>query len=142
MITFFDTSVLVAACQKQNEFHKASLEAFARADKAHSACGIHTLAEIYAALTGMSRFRVPPSLAVLFIEQVRDRCRIIAPGADIYWSTIEKAAQRNIMGGTIYDALLLACARKSKADRILTWNVRHFRLAAPDLADRIETPNG
>jgi predicted nucleic acid-binding protein len=40
----------------------------------------------------------------------------------------------------IYDALLLACARKANADRIYTWNLRHFRALAPDLAERIVAP--
>ncbi|MGA7523855.1 MAG: PIN domain-containing protein [Acidobacteriaceae bacterium] len=143
MITFFDTSVLVAACQKQNEFHTTSLASFAQAHKDHSACGLHTLAEIYAAITGMNgKSRVPPGLAPLFIEQVRERCQIIALTPEQYWETIQTAAERHIAGGTIYDALLLACARKAKAGRILTWNLRQFKMIAPDLADRIMTPNG
>lgn len=141
MTTFFDTSVLVAACQRQNEFHEPSLASFVRANKTHAACGMHTLAEIYATITGMkNNMRVPPRLAPLFLEQVRERCQIIALTPELYWETLQNAAHEHIAGGMIYDALLLACARKAQADRILTWNVRHFRMAAPDLADRIVTP--
>jgi predicted nucleic acid-binding protein len=141
VIAFFDTSVLVAACQKQNEFHRPSLEAFARTDRAHAACALHTLAEVYAVITGMpGKSRVPPELAPLFLDQVRDRCQIISLTPELCWETIQKAAHAQIAGGTIYDALLLACARKVKADRILTWNLRHFRLVAPDLAGRIIAP--
>jgi predicted nucleic acid-binding protein len=43
-------------------------------------------------------------------------------------------------GGIIYDALLAACAHKVNAERIYTWNVRHFKLVAPDLEARIMTP--
>jgi hypothetical protein len=35
---------------------------------------------------------------------------------------------------------LLACARKVGAERIYTWNLSHFPMVAPDLADRILTP--
>jgi hypothetical protein len=35
---------------------------------------------------------------------------------------------------------LLACARKIQAERIYTWNARHFQMVAPDLAGRIMTP--
>jgi predicted nucleic acid-binding protein len=45
-----------------------------------------------------------------------------------------------LAGGIVFDALLLACARKVDAERIYTWNVRHFRMVAPDLAERIVTP--
>ncbi len=43
-------------------------------------------------------------------------------------------------GAIIYDALILACARKARAEVIYTWNVKHFRLVAPDLSDRIVEP--
>jgi len=49
-------------------------------------------------------------------------------------------AKLNLPGGTISDALLLTCARKVDAERIYTWNVRHLKLVAPDLAGRILTP--
>lgn len=140
MITFFDTSVLVAACQKQNEFHKPSVESFARAHKATAACGVHTLAEVYAVITGLPKARVPSELAVLFLDQVRERCQVVSLTPDLYWETIQRAARAQIVGGTIYDALLLACARKARADRILTWNPGHFKRAAPDLAARIFSP--
>jgi hypothetical protein len=34
----------------------------------------------------------------------------------------------------------MACARKVNAEHIYTWNEKHFRMVAPDLADRIVTP--
>jgi hypothetical protein len=34
----------------------------------------------------------------------------------------------------------LACAREIQAERIYTWNVKHFQMVAPDLAGRIATP--
>jgi hypothetical protein len=34
----------------------------------------------------------------------------------------------------------MGCAREVNAERIYTWNVRHFQLVAPDLKDRIVTP--
>jgi hypothetical protein len=42
----------------------------------------------------------------------------------------------------IYDALLIVCARKWSAGRIVTWNLRHFRALASDIADRIIEPEG
>jgi predicted nucleic acid-binding protein len=53
---------------------------------------------------------------------------------------IRQSAAMRLHGGIIYDALLLGCARKVNAQRIYTWNEKHFRLVAPDLADRITTP--
>ncbi|GAC1639669.1 MAG: hypothetical protein NVS9B14_20930 [Candidatus Acidiferrum sp.] len=50
------------------------------------------------------------------------------------------AAERGIAGGRVYDALLLQCARKSKAEIIYTWNLKHFQAIAPDLTKRMRTP--
>jgi hypothetical protein len=47
---------------------------------------------------------------------------------------------RGLGGGKVYDALLIECARISRADRIYTFNLRDFRRLAPDLTDRISAP--
>jgi hypothetical protein len=57
-----------------------------------------------------------------------------------YFGAIEHAAERGFTSGRIYDALLLRCAGKVKADIIYTWNLKHFRMIDPRLADRIRTP--
>lgn len=44
------------------------------------------------------------------------------------------------MGGGVYDALIVACARKVEATAIYTYDVSDFRHAAPDLAHIILTP--
>jgi predicted nucleic acid-binding protein len=49
-------------------------------------------------------------------------------------------ANDGITGGAVYDALQLACARKIAAERIYTFNVRHFERIAPALASRIVAP--
>ncbi len=45
--------------------------------------------------------------------------------------TLEQAAHLNVQGGRIYDALLLAAAIKSGAQRIYTFNVSHFSKRRP-----------
>ena len=54
---------------------------------------------------------------------------------------LDYVAQRwaNI-GWRIYDALLLQCALKAKADVIYTWNLKHFQQLAPNIASTIKTP--
>ncbi len=138
---FLDTSVLVSACQRNHDYHVPGLNAFVSADKTIAACGVHTLAEVYAVTTRMpGEYKVAPGDAWLFLRQVSERCALIALNPDEYWATLEAIIKEQRTGGIIYDALLIACARKAKADKILTWNVKHFQLIAPDLADRIVTP--
>lgn len=81
-----------------------------------------------------------PEQVFLFVEQISERLTIIALEETEYLSTIRELADHGLPGGRVYDALLLACARKSQAETIYTWNVKHFRQLAPDLANRIRTP--
>ena len=53
---------------------------------------------------------------------------------------INEAMQGRVTGAAIYDALLIACARKINAEQILTFNIRDFHRIAPDLADIIREP--
>ena len=74
------------------------------------------------------------------MEEIPQRLATIVLQQSDYLKTMRDLADRRLASGQIYDALLLACARKAKADKIYTWNVKHFRQLAPDLAARIHTP--
>jgi predicted nucleic acid-binding protein len=138
---FFDTSVLIAAFWGGHANHPASIRAFAAADKKHSACGLHTLAEIFAVLSSLPVTPViPPEQVMLFVKEVRGRLTLISLNENEYFQVIQKCAERGFASGRVYDALLLGCAAKSEAKIILTWNMKHFHRIAPDLASRIRTP--
>jgi predicted nucleic acid-binding protein len=138
---FLDTSVLVAAFWGDHTDHDSSLRLFVEMRRETDACGIHSLAEVYAVMTALP---VRPALAseqvYLFIEQIPRRLTPITLQQTDYLKTIRQLAERRLASGQVYDALLLACARKSKAETIYTWNLEHLRQIAPDLADRIHTP--
>jgi hypothetical protein len=57
-----------------------------------------------------------------------------------YLKLIEAAGPAGARGGSIYDLLLLGCARKAKAQVIYTLNHRHFVALAPDLAPKVTAP--
>jgi predicted nucleic acid-binding protein len=75
-----------------------------------------------------------------FIESMQQQTTMITLDEGEYFETIDAMSRRGMSGAVIYDALILACARKVQAERIYTWNLRHFRAVAPDLAARIVTP--
>jgi predicted nucleic acid-binding protein len=138
---FLDTSVLIAANDIDHERYAESRPLLAAATPENCACGVHSLAETYANLSivkGGRRQR--PETAFRLVEQIAGRMMVVALEPEEYLTAIRDAAKLRISGGTIYDALLLRCARKVDAQRIYTWNVRHFELVAPDLAGRILTP--
>jgi predicted nucleic acid-binding protein len=141
MKNLLDTSVLIAASDAEHPGHKPSAALLAAAKKQTTACGAHTLAEVYAVLSRLpGGRRLRPEHAGKLVEQILDRLAVIPITVEEYEATIRTAAQLSLAGGIVFDALLLACARKVDAERIYTWNVRHFRAVAPDLADRIVTP--
>ena len=134
MREFFDTSVLVASFWAGHRDHHASLKLVASANKKRSACAVHTLAEVYATMTALPvKDVISPDQALLFVQEVRERFTVVT-------RTIELAAERGFAGGRIYDALLLRCAAKIKAETIYTWNLRHFKAIDPKQADRVRTP--
>lgn len=133
--------MLVAAFWGDHKDHDVSLRIFTEVSRTTAACGIHSLAEVYATMTALPvRPVLAPEQVFLFVEQISERLTIIALEETEYLSTIRELADHGLPGGRVYDALLLACARKSQAETIYTWNVKHFRQLAPDLANRIRTP--
>jgi predicted nucleic acid-binding protein len=138
---FLDTSVLVAAFWGDHPDHDSSLALFVEMRRQTGACGAHSLAEVYAVMTALPvRPLLAPEQVCLFVEQILERLTVIALEQTDYIKTIRQLAERRLASGRIYDALLLAGARKSKAETIYTWNLKHFRQLAPDLAERIRTP--
>jgi predicted nucleic acid-binding protein len=84
--------------------------------------------------------RLTPRDAVLAVETFLKQLTPVTLTAEEYVETLRRTANLGLSGGIIYDALHMASARKIHADQIYTWNVRHFKLVAPDLAGRILTP--
>jgi hypothetical protein len=83
---------------------------------------------------------IPPEQVFLFIQEIRQRLSPISLDPAEYYDTIRNAADRGLTSGRVYDALLLGCAAKSKAQIIYPWNLKHLHSIAPHLAPRIQTP--
>ncbi len=69
-----------------------------------------------------------------------DRLTIVTLDEDEYYETTQQTAERGFVSGRIYDALLLQCAAKVRAEIIYTWNVKHFKTIDPKQAYMIQTP--
>ena len=74
------------------------------------------------------------------IEIFLARLTPISLASNEYLDALGRAADLGLGGGIVYDVRHVACARKCNAQQIYTLNVRHFRTAAPELADRIQRP--
>lgn len=141
MRLFFDTSVLVPVFVPGHEHHERSLSAFSAADPRSGYCAAHSLTEVYATLTRMpGKYRAAPEQALLCLETVQERLNVIALTVAEYVAAIREAAGMGIEGGSVYDALLGACAIKGKADILYTWNTRDFQRLGTDVSRVVRTP--
>ena len=138
---FVDSSVWIAAFSENHIHHAASRPILKTLRPETVACGLHSLAEVYSVLTRMpGESRAHPRVAMDFVANMVRHTTVIPLESREYLETIDAISQRGLSGSMVYDALLLACARRAKAKLIYTWNVRHFRAVAPDLAAKIVTP--
>lgn len=141
MNLFFDTNVLVALTNADHPHHTRAFHRYERAGDDSLYCGAHSLAEFYAISTRLpGELQLVPAQCILAIDRLADQFHAVTLTASEYLATIRHVADLGMPGGIVYDAILMACARKCKADVIYTFNERHFTRVAPDLADRIRTP--
>lgn len=102
---------------------------------------MHTLAEVYATMTALPvKPPIPPEQVMLFVGEVPDRLTLVSLDESEYFAAIKMSAERGFTSSRVYDALLLACAAKVRAQTIYTWNLGRFRAIAPELGNRIRTP--
>ena len=141
MKVFLDTSVLVPVFYGDHVHHQASLEVFTRYGRKDACCGVHSLVEVYSVLTRMpGKYRISGEQGMLFVGSIRERLTVVGLTPDEYFSMLQGSAALGITGGAIYDALLASCALKAKAEKLFTWNLRHYEQFGPQIASRLQTP--
>jgi predicted nucleic acid-binding protein len=138
---FFDTSILVAALLPDHPHHARSFPLFASATRRQAACAARSLAEAYSTFTRYpGKERMSAEAASLVLEGIEHRLTTVWLDGDEYYAAIRRMARLGIVGGAVYDGLVAACALKAGADRLYTWNVRHFDLLGADVRKIITMP--
>ncbi len=131
MRTLFDTSVLVAAFIEGHPKHERALPWVSKAKAQEFECMVssHTLAELYAVLTTLPVTpRLSPSVSWRLIhENIESVAKTVSLSPSDYKALIKRASELGLTGGIIYDALIAKVAEKSKVERIVTFNLKHFR---------------
>ena len=144
MKVFCDTSVLVASALQAHEHYSRAVAAVraVQQGKDRGFIAAHSLLETYAVLTRLPVSpRIHPPMAKCIIDDnFAANFEVIGLEPKEYSELITRLAAKGIVGGTAYDLLLLACAAKAEVDCILTFNVRHFRMIADDMQDKIAAP--
>ena len=138
---FFDTTVLVAALLPDHPHHVRSFPLFASATRKQAACAGHSLAEAYATFTRYpGKERMSAEAASLVLQGIEDRLTLVWLDGDEYCAAILRMARLGIVGGGVYDGLIAACALKTGADHLYTWNVSHFNLLGREIQRLVTVP--
>jgi len=87
--------VMIAAFWGDHTDHAASLGVFAGARRQTGACGIHSLAEVYATMTALPvRPLLAPEQVFLFVKQIADRLTTVVLEEAEYLQTLSELAER------------------------------------------------
>ena len=126
---------------KEEIHHERAVESLAESRDGFT-CN-HALSEVFATLTGgRLNLQLSPVEASDVIENnIVSRLAIVDLTVADYRKAIADCEAVGARGGGIFDMLHLQAARRGKAQRILTINVRHFQAFAPDLSDLIRLPS-
>ena len=137
-----DTPCLVALVCSWHQHHAATLREMNQRAKSGDTLilSAHSLLETYAVLTRLPfPFRLSEQDAFELLEVNFGNTPVVTLSTAQYWRVLKDCSEQKITGGQAYDALISACARKAKAEVLLTWNREHF-LRFQDDQLHIESP--
>ena len=125
-----DTSCMVAAICSWHEHHaRAVAELERRFDRDERFVAVApALVEAYAVLTRLpAPHRLSPSDAFRLLEaNFMQTSPPVALDGRMYRTVLRRAPGDGIAGGQMYDAVIVECALKVRADTLITFNTRHF----------------
>ncbi len=119
MKAYWDSSALVETTIKPE------LKSRLRLEKGFSRT--HSLAEVFAALTGNPQIRAGASQASETIEQLAEDLEFVDLFPSEVISALKKAKRKGVRGGHVHDLLHAAAADKSGAKELLTLDVNNFQ---------------
>ena len=144
MKVLFDTSVIVAGLVEAHPNHGRAFRWVKQAivGKFELVIASHTIAESYAVLSSLPvRPRISSIVArKLLRENIVSICKIISLTPIEYLNTINWLAEKSLVGGITYDALIARVAQKSRVEKLVTMNVDDFMRAWPEGESIIVAP--
>lgn len=101
----------------------------------------HSLAECFSSFTRIPN--LPPVSPAQAREMIRTNIiasfEVVPLTVEDYLSAVDRVAEKDLLGGVVYDALVFQAALKKKATHLVTWNQKHFeRLSGREI--QIVTP--
>lgn len=129
-----DTSVLVAAMQSWHEAHERAVEALGRAlEEPPVVVPLHALVETYSVLTRLPKpLRLSPERAFDLLDRtLRGKADLPSLDGAAAFDLLAGFRDRELAGGSVYDAVIAEAALRAGARRLLTLNRDHFERVAP-----------
>lgn len=143
MKILFDTSVLIAAFVESHPKHTYALSFLIRAKNREFELFIsaHTILEVYSVLTSAPfKPKITAVVAKKLIEtNIKTIAKIIYLTDKDYFRIVKKMSNSNLIGGIVYDAIMVECALNSRVDEILTINSKDFLRLTKDNSLKIST---
>lgn len=134
--TALDTSILIAGLLSWHERHRDASDLLVELLESGErvVLPLHALAETYSVMTRLpAPHRLSPRDALQILERsLRIRANVVGLDGEEGWHCLGDLVQSSISGGTTYDGLILASARKGQATRIFTLNPSHFERLGVD----------
>jgi predicted nucleic acid-binding protein len=143
MKVLFDTNVMVASVLSSHVHHPQAAPWLDRvvSGELQLVLSAHTLAEFYSILTRYPKNAVSPLTANALVQDTLVKhAEVIPLSTNDYLNVLKSIADRQLTGGTVFDALIIEVAKISKVDRIVTFNLKHFLKVWPEGASIILSP--
>jgi predicted nucleic acid-binding protein len=141
MVTFFDTSVLVASSSAAHSHFVQASAVVARVVSGRDKGFVsqHSIAEVYSALTRLPVIpRIHPLEAARIIrDNILKNFETVPVEKRDYLEALRIVSESGWPGAKIHDALLLCSASRSPAQRIYTFNLRDFQQLATGRVQQI-----
>lgn len=125
----FDTSVIIAGVLGWHEHHLPALTALQRGfEHARVVVPGPALVETYSVMTRLpSPHRLSPADALSLLEETfHSAATVPMLSTTELWRFVRALPTAQVAGGRTYDAHILACADKAKADVLWTFNEQDF----------------
>ena len=139
----FDSSVLIAAFVESHPKHKSALSFLMKAKNKEFELFVssHTILEIYSVLTSAPfKPKITPIIAKQLIENnIKKIAKTICLTDEDYFKIVENMSNSNLSGGLVYDAIIVECALKAKADEILALNSKDFLRLTNEISIKVIT---
>ncbi len=143
MKILFDSSILIAAFVESHPKHKSALSSLMKAknNEFDLLVSSHSILEIYSVLTSAPfKPRITPNIAKQLIDNnIKNIAKTIFLTDKDYFKVIERMSSSNFSGGIVYDAIIVECALKAKADEILTLNPKDFLKLTNEIPIKVNT---